>query len=153
YVPGISLARLVEDSGPLPIAAACDVIRQAAIGLQHAHESGMVHRDIKPQNLMIVQEPAASQRPQPAGLVKILDFGLARFISETPLADAGASSAVETPHLTQASTVMGTPEYIAPEQAQSAHAADIRADIYSLGCTLYQLLTGKPPFAHGTVLE
>jgi hypothetical protein len=95
----------------------------------------MVHRDIKPQNLMLTDE----------GRIKILDFGLARLASEM---SAGASGA-----LTQRGMVMGTPDYIAPEQANDAHAADIRADIYSLGCTLYHLLAGQPPFPSGTVLE
>jgi multidrug efflux pump subunit AcrA (membrane-fusion protein) len=147
YVEGVSLAKLLAQRGPLPVHEACSYIRQAAFGLQHAHERGMVHRDIKPQNLMVTS----------AGQVKILDFGLARFVLET--APAGALLAVteadadgNTPvePLTQVGTVMGTPAYIAPEQARDPHAADIRADIYSLGCTLYELLIGWPPFPAGT---
>jgi serine/threonine-protein kinase len=107
----------------LPVAQACHFVRQAALGLQHAHEQGMVHRDLKPHNLMVT----------PKGQVKILDFGLARFATEQ--GGGGAS-------LTQSGAIMGTPDYIAPEQALDAHAADIRADIYSLGCTLYFLLSG-----------
>ncbi len=139
YVEGKSLARIVAERGPLPVRAACDYIRQAALGLQYAHERGMVHRDIKPQNLMLT----------PDGQVKILDFGLARFAMETaptPLAALPAD-----PSLTQVGIVMGTPDYIAPEQAKDAHTADIRADIYSLGCTLYDLLAGHAPFAEGTL--
>jgi uncharacterized protein (TIGR03067 family) len=154
HVDGMSLARLIADNGPLPIERACDYIRQAACGLAHAHERGMVHRDIKPQNLMVTADDQ----------VKILDFGLARLALENapPLSTVcGAAGAVTTgaigempsDALTQVGVVMGTPDYIAPEQARDAHAADIRADIYSLGCTLYDLLTGRPPFHDGTVLQ
>jgi serine/threonine protein kinase/biotin carboxyl carrier protein len=147
YVEGLSLAKLLAQRGPLPVPEACSYIRQAALGLQHAHERGMVHRDIKPQNLMVTSR----------GQVKILDFGLARFVLESApagvlLASAGAAMApapgvVPVEPLTQVGTLMGTPAYIAPEQARDPHAADIRADIYSLGCTLYDLLTGRPPFS------
>jgi serine/threonine protein kinase len=149
YVDGLSLAKLLAQRGPLPVREACSYIRQAALGLQHAHERGMVHRDIKPQNLMVTSR----------GQVKILDFGLARFVLESApvgalLASTGAALAPEQgvvaiEPLTQVGTLMGTPAYIAPEQARDPHAADIRADIYSLGCTLYDLLTGRPPFADG----
>src|SRR5260370_1655880 len=97
FVEGLSLAQLVAKRGPLPILNACNYIRQAALGLQHAHEQGMVHRDIKPQNLMLT----------PRGQVKILDFGLARLASERQ----------RGPGLTQAGAFMGTPEYASPEQA------------------------------------
>ncbi|MFO0968343.1 MAG: family 16 glycoside hydrolase [Gemmataceae bacterium] len=154
HVDGVSLAKLVNDGGPLPVDRACDYIRQTALGLQHAHERGMVHRDIKPQNLMLSNE----------GTVKILDFGLARFALESapPLAqqatveaagEATVSGAAPAAALTQIGAVMGTPDYIAPEQARDAHSADIRADIYSLGCTCYDLLTGRPPFPEGTVVQ
>jgi WD40 repeat protein len=151
YVEGTSLARLLADKGRLPVALACDYVRQAALGLQHAHEQGMVHRDIKPHNLMLT----------PDGRVKILDFGLARFAVESaPAATAAAvEAASNTPTgsapgpLTQLGTVIGTPDYIAPEQAADAHAADIRADIYSLGCTLYDLLAGRPPFPEETAVR
>ena len=132
FIAGRDLARVVEEEGPLSIARACDYTRQAALGLQHAHERGMVHRDIKPHNLMLTTD----------GQVKILDFGLAHFASENA-ADA----------LTAVGSVMGTPDYIAPEQARDAHQADIRADIYSLGCSLYFLLTGQPPFPGGTFMS
>ncbi len=145
YVEGQSLARLVSEQGPLPVAQACEYIRQAALGLQHAHERGMVHRDIKPQNLMRT----------PDGHVKILDFGLARFAMEaapTGALLAAPEGQTAAGSLTQVGTVMGTPDYIAPEQARDAHTADIRADIYSLGCTLYDLLAGHAPFPEGTVV-
>jgi serine/threonine protein kinase len=120
-------------------------VRQAALGLQHALEKGMVHRDIKPHNLMRT----------PDGQVKILDFGLARFAMETPPAGALLTEAAPAAgaSLTQVGTVVGTPDYIAPEQARDAHTADIRADIYSLGCTLYDLLAGQAPFPEGTAVE
>jgi serine/threonine protein kinase len=126
YVAGASLDRVVEERGPLPAAEACDHVRQAALGLQHAFEQGMVHRDIKPHNLMRT----------PEGVVKILDFGLARFASEVAAGDGGPLG----------KAVLGTPDYMAPEQALSPQQADTRADIYSLGCTLYFLLTGRVPF-------
>jgi len=157
YVEGTSLAQLVEGHGPLPPGKACDYARQAALGLQHAFEQGMVHRDIKPHNLMLT----------PGGQVKVLDFGLARFAQETrpagaltqPPAATPCAASAATPcaasadTLTQAGAVMGTPDYMAPEQIRDAHAADTRADIYSLGCTLYALLAGRPPFPEGTVLQ
>ncbi len=130
YVEGISLAWLVKERGPLPIEEACEYVRQAALGLQHAHERGLVHRDIKPDNLIRCSD----------GTVKILDFGLAALTAES-----GGG-------LTEANVVMGTPEYMAPEQAEDSHKADIRADLYSLGCTLYYLLTGKPPYPAPTPL-
>jgi hypothetical protein len=147
YVEGINLARLVAEHGRLPVAQACEYIRQAALGLQHAFEQGMVHRDIKPQNLMRT----------PRGQIKILDFGLARFAMETTpagaLLTADPAPPVPGASLTQDGMVVGTPDYIAPEQARDAHTADIRADIYSLGCTLYDLLAGHAPFPEGTAVQ
>jgi predicted Ser/Thr protein kinase len=147
YVEGTSLARLATEQGRLPVAQACDYVRQAALGLQHAHERGMVHRDIKPHNLMLT----------PDGQVKILDFGLARFAMEATPAGALLTAAAPAPaageSLTQVGTVVGTPDYIAPEQIRDAHTADIRADLYSLGCTLYDLLAGQAPFPEGTVVQ
>jgi HEAT repeat protein len=151
FVEGVSLARRCAEYGPLPVAEACSYARQAALGLQHAHECGMVHRDIKPQNLMLT----------PGGQVKILDFGLARFIMESapagallPPEGAGAIGADgKAKPLTQIGVVMGTPDYIAPEQAQDSHRADIRADIYSLGCTLYDMLAGHAPFPDGNAVQ
>jgi tRNA A-37 threonylcarbamoyl transferase component Bud32 len=133
FVEGLSLAQVLQKKGPLPIANACHYVRQAALGLQHASEQGMVHRDVKPQNLMLTTK----------GQVKVLDFGLARLRSEGKRGEG----------LTQADAFMGTPEYVAPEQATDARTADIRADIYSLGCTLYALLTGRPPFVEDTVVK
>jgi WD40 repeat protein/serine/threonine protein kinase len=126
YIEGFDLAALVRRCGPLPIADACELVRQAAIGLQCAHQQGLVHRDVKPSNLMLTSE----------GQVKVLDLGLARLQATERLDE----------ELTGAGQLMGTTEYMAPEQALDTHAVDIRADIYSLGCTLYKLLTGRAPF-------
>ena len=148
YVEGTDLAEVVRQRGPLPADQACDYIRQAAAGLQHAHEQGMVHRDIKPHNLMLTA----------GGKIKILDFGLANFASSSAAEQSSAAAApgdvdAAASQLTTLGTTMGTPDYIAPEQAEDAHAADIRADLYSLGCTLYFLLAGKPPFSEGDVMH
>jgi serine/threonine protein kinase len=131
------LARLVAQSGPLPVEKACEYIRQAALGLQHAHERGLVHRDIKPQNLLLTADGRT---------LKILDMGLARLVH--PGGDSEQSGT-----LTQSGTIVGTPDYIAPEQARDSHIADIRADLYSLGCTFYFLLSGQVPFPGGNVTE
>jgi WD40 repeat protein/serine/threonine protein kinase len=150
YVEGTDLGRLVQERGAFPVDRACDYIRQAALGLQYAFEQGMVHRDLKPHNLMLT----------PDGRVKILDFGLARFASEavaaTELTDTGiAWGTINSiaPVLTGTGIVLGTVDYIAPEQAEGPHQADIRSDIYSLGCTLYHLLAGQPPYPTGTASE
>jgi response regulator RpfG family c-di-GMP phosphodiesterase len=121
YVAGKDLEQHVIDKGPMPIVRACDVIRQAASGLRHAHEHGLVHRDIKPSNLILTAQDE----------LKILDFGLARLCRR---------------RCTEAHTMLGTLDYMAPEQARDARSADIRADIYSLGGTLYFLLSGHKPF-------
>jgi len=125
---GADLAQLTVERGPWPIAEACAAVLQAALGLQHAFERGLVHRDIKPSNLWLT----------PAGQVKVLDLGLAR------LCDEGAVP------MTEAGAWMGTPDYIAPEQILDSHTADTRADLYSLGCTLFHLLAGDPPFGAST---
>jgi serine/threonine protein kinase len=130
------LAKLVKKNGPLPVAQACEYIRQAALGLQHAHERGMVHRDIKPANLLLTADGKTT---------KILDMGLARLDQAEP-----DDEKIST--MTQEGAVMGTPDYIAPEQALESHTVDIRADLYSLGCTFYYLLTGRAPFT-GSLLQ
>jgi serine/threonine protein kinase len=126
FIDGASLDKVIDDGGSLPISQACEYVQQAARGLQHALDHGLAHRDIKPSNLMLT----------PAGTVKILDFGLAKFHG-TDRESAG---------LTGMDRGMGTAQYMAPEQALDATNADIRADIYALGCTLYCLLTGAPPW-------
>jgi len=137
YVAGIDLERLVQQSGPLGIEQARDFMRQAALGLQHAHEHGLVHRDIKPSNLLVSQGADAAP-----GTIKILDLGLARL-------HGNKQSARDQAFLTTDGAVtLGTIDYQAPEQALDFHRADIRADIYSLGCTFFYLLTGTPPFGN-----
>lgn len=152
-VEGLDLARLVERGGPLPAAVACEYVAQAALGLHHAHELGMIHRDVKPSNLLVARVPSAAragvgdapllEELRRAGLVKVLDLGLARVAEQAD----GASA------LTTEGNVMGTPDFIAPEQARNPHGVDGRADLYSLGCTLYYLLAGRPPFPESSALE
>ncbi len=135
YIDGIDLLRLVRERGRLPVSQACEFIRQAALGLEHALEQGMVHRDIKPSNLLV----ARGATP----VVKILDMGLARL----------DGSFENSRNLTRMGQVLGTPDYLAPEQAIDARSVDIRADIYSLGCTLFFLLTGRTPFCAEALAE
>jgi len=158
YVEGLDLSEIVRRTGRLPIADACEIIRQAAVGLQCAHEGGLVHRDIKPSNLMLSGEGRGVRDegrgtedqgpfPSPSGrgaggegsqpLIKILDLGLA-------LLDTTEQDDTE---MTGTGQAMGTADYMAPEQTFDSHQVDIRADIYSLGCTLYKLLTGHAPFS------
>jgi serine/threonine protein kinase len=127
-VAGLDVARLLQGhpGGRLAVADACEVVRQAAAGLQHAFENGLVHRDLKPSNLLLT----------PDGTVKVLDLGLALPRSATP----GQAD------LTGAGQFLGTPDYMAPEQLLDPHTVDVRADLYSLGATLYHLLAGRPPF-------
>jgi serine/threonine-protein kinase len=147
YVRGTDLSKLVRKHGPLPVRQACDYVRQAALGLQHAFERGLVHRDIKPSNLMVTtRRPAGDPAPGEAGVVKVLDLGLARL--EGPPGEEGAG-----PVLTKVTTVLGTPDYISPEQAQDSRRVDIRGDLYSLGCTFYYLLCGRPPFPGGSSVD
>jgi tRNA A-37 threonylcarbamoyl transferase component Bud32 len=129
-IDGIDLQRIVEDHGALPVAAACEAVRQAALALQHAHQHGLIHRDIKPSNLMLTH----------SGTIKVIDMGLAMMPDDT------------TVQLTQTGLVLGTMSYCAPEQFRDASRVDIRADIYSLGCTLFHLLTGKAPYAERKTL-
>jgi serine/threonine protein kinase len=133
YVDGASLQEVIKKFGPMNFLYAAHYARQAAIGLQHAHEAGLVHRDIKPGNVLIDR----------TGTIKVLDMGLARFFHD------------EEDILTKKydESVLGTADYLAPEQALDSHGVDIRADIYSLGATVYFCLTGQPPFNEGTVAQ
>jgi serine/threonine-protein kinase len=134
YVTGQSLQELVNENGKMDFVNVADYIRQAAEGLSHAHHAGMVHRDIKPGNLLVDKK----------GVVKLLDMGLAMFFEDkddNPLT------------IRHDEKVLGTADYLAPEQALDSHTVDIRADIYSLGCTGYFLLTGHPPFPEGTLAQ
>lgn len=132
YVDGIDLHQIVERDGALPFPIAADYIRQAALGLQHAHERNMIHRDIKPSNLLCDKQ----------GVIKVLDLGLARITTDK-----------ESLTLLHKENVLGTTDYLAPEQALDSHNVDHRADIYSLGCTFYFLLTGRPPFPEGSLAQ
>ncbi|HLN33422.1 MAG TPA: protein kinase [Gemmataceae bacterium] len=136
FIDGEDLAKLVKARGPMPVANACYYVQQAAMGLQHAFEKKMIHRDIKPQNLILCRDGKKQ-------IVKVLDFGLAKVLREEKQ-DTG---------LTGTGQALGTPDYMAPEQILDAASADIRADIYSLGCTLYYLLTGSAPFRGKTMYE
>jgi eukaryotic-like serine/threonine-protein kinase len=145
FVEGIDLLRLVRQDGPLPVWQACDYIRQAALGLRQAGERGMVHRDVKPSNLMVTTLTVPGKdgaAPFEVPVVKLLDLGLAR------LTDPAG-----TGNLTHVQTILGTPDYMAPEQARDSRAADIRSDLYSLGCTFYFALTGEVPFPAESSLE
>jgi eukaryotic-like serine/threonine-protein kinase len=160
YVEGTTLARLVKGSGPLPVPLACESMRQAALGMQHAFERGLVHRDINPGNLMltwtslpgsppvarVVEERIYELWGTHTPLVKILDMGLARF--QHPVTDSGLSQVGPV-----SDVVAGTPDFTAPEQGRDARRADIRSDLYSLGCTFYYVLTGQVPFPKGTRME
>lgn len=135
YVDGTNLHQVVADHGPLSVERAAEYIRQSAQGLQHAHENGLVHRDIKPGNLILDRN----------GSVKMLDLGLARFFDST-----------KNENLTQKfdeKSILGTADFISPEQAMNSSKVDIRADIYSLGCTFYYLLTRRFPFDEGSVTQ
>jgi len=136
HVEGIDLGRLTRASGPQPVPQACDYIRQGALGLQHAFEKGLVHRDIKPTNLLLATK--ANAYGTSAGTVKLLDLGLARLQQ--------AAEADPANNLTQLGKVVGTVDFIAPEQALDSRKADVRSDLYSLGGTFFFLLTRKIPF-------
>jgi WD40 repeat protein len=131
FVDGVSLQEYLAHAAPLPAAEACDYARQAALGLQHAHEAGLVHRDVKPHNLILT----------PQGWIKVLDFGLAR------------AKGRESGGRTGPGAMLGTADYVAPEQALDATSADARSDLYSLGCTLYHALAGHVPFPNATPTE
>jgi len=133
YLEGVTLKELVKNKGALPSGVGLSIAKQMCQGLEAAHHQGVVHRDIKPQNMLILPE---------TGELKVMDFGIARVSSM----EAGASG------LTTAGTVMGTPDYMPPEQAQGG-AADFRSDIYSLGVVLYEIFTGKLPFTGDTIMK
>jgi serine/threonine-protein kinase len=178
YVDGVDLHQLVRDCGPLPVPLCCHFIHQAALGLNHAYQHGMVHRDIKPSNLLVAMpsidvgmsgfktlpirihrqlvEPGDSAAGSALsskknldylreGVLKILDMGMA-LLAHRP-------GDPNSPRWTQHGTFMGTPDFIAPEQAMDAHEVDIRADLYSLGCTFYFLLTGRTPFGDYSLMK
>ena len=133
YVEGRDLQRMVKDDGVLDPIDAADFIAQAALGLQHAHEAGLIHRDVKPANCLVDHRKT----------LKLLDLGLAKFSED----QHPSISAVHE------DSVVGTADYLAPEQARNSQTVDSRADIYGLGCTLYFCLTGNPPFPEGTITQ
>jgi serine/threonine-protein kinase len=133
FIEGKDLNTIVKQEGALPLELACNYIAQSAEGLAHAHEKGLIHRDVKPANLLVDKK----------GIVKILDLGLALFSDNEQ-----ASLTVE-----HNENVLGTADYLAPEQARNSHKIDHKADIYGLGCSLYFVLTGRPPFPDGTLAQ
>jgi serine/threonine protein kinase len=134
FVKGRDLATIVQETGRLPLDRAVDMIEQAARGLEYAHSKGIIHRDVKPANIMCDE----------SGVVKVADLGLARL--------EAAADAIEATALTQAGTIVGTVDYMPPEQAVDSTTIDHRADIYSLGCTLYFVLAGQPPYRGSSVM-
>ncbi len=138
FLDGLDLWETMKTQAPLSVSWSCEVIRQVSLGLQHAHEQGMVHRDIKPSNIFVSPNPDFAT-PH----ARILDFGLAHIATESLALNP----------VTQTGAVLGTPDYISPEQAMSAKHADIRSDIFGLGCTLFQMLTGEVPFPGDNVME
>lgn len=143
YVEGRDLGWWVQHNGPFSSKWACEFCRQTALGLQHAHERGLVHRDIKPTNLLAVREPA----PKPPS-IKILDFGLSQLASDELAFEAGVAGQLGSN--AQVTSVVGTFGFMAPEQFDQAPQSDIRSDIFSVGCTLFYLLTGQLPFTGDT---
>ncbi|QGJ69838.1 Hypothetical protein PBC10988_15250 [Planctomycetales bacterium 10988] len=136
-VDGKDLFHWWRDHGPLPISWACECIRQVALALQYGHQRGLVHRDVKPSNIVILGDLESCPR------AKILDLGFARMINDK----------VDEERLTRPDQTFGTPDYIAPEQAESTRNADTRSDIFSLGCTLFKVLTGEIPYEGKTKLQ
>jgi len=133
YVDGPNLKQMVKKEGPADFTLATDYIAQAAEGLQHIHDAGLIHRDVKPSNLLVNRQ----------GVIKVLDMGLAQF-------DAQQDPSVTIAHR---ENVLGTADYLSPEQAINSHTVDGRSDLYSLGCTFYFLLTGRAPFSNGTLAQ
>jgi len=127
YVQGLTLAHIVREQGPLPVPVAVEYVSQVLQALEHAHQLGIVHRDIKPLNIMVTEERQ----------VKVMDFGIAKMVLAESVARSGAS------------IVAGTPRYMSPEQIRG-EAVDARSDLYSVAVTLFELLTGKPPFSGET---
>ena len=150
YLEGETLDELLQRRKRLPPGEAVRLVHHALLGLQHIHEQGMVHRDLKPANLMLLPAPARGENETTLkSNLKILDIGLARefFDENAPVETA------QRAELTGEGVLLGTPDYLAPEQARDPRAIDIRADIYSLGCTLYHLVTGQPPFPDKNILN
>ncbi len=154
FMEGVDLGRLLDLAGPLPVAQACNYARQALLGLHHAHDHGLVHRDVKPANLFVkppegrgrstaqprnLLGPRATASLYEGGTIKLLDLGMARLSCSFLHGQPG--------QITREGVLVGTLDYVAPEQSRDSHHVDARADLYSLGCTLFHLLAGSPPFA------
>jgi serine/threonine-protein kinase len=137
YLPGLTLEQLVKRDGPLPPARAVPLLRQVCGALQEAHTAGLIHRDIKPGNIIV------GQRGGLPDVVKLLDFGLVRAHGLNP----------DGQQLTQEGAIAGTPAYMSPEQAAGQADLDGRSDLYSLGAVAYFLLTGQPPFVRNTAVQ
>src|SRR5262249_51036027 len=137
YLPGLTLDQLGERHGPLPAARVIHLLRQVCGALREAHGVGLIHRDVKPANIIVCSRGGIHD------VVKLVDFGLVRAI------DPGAGGG----KLTQDGAIAGTPEYLSPEQAEGVAGLDGRSDIYSLGAVAYFLLTGRPPFRRETALQ
>jgi serine/threonine-protein kinase len=165
FIEGIDLEGYVRRCGQMTIEGACEYVRQAAQGLEFAHQLGLVHRDIKPANLFLAipgglrDGETLSARRTAETVVKILDWGLARIRPDAlplPPPDSrgeGKGNPVDIDLDTEKGMLIGTADYIAPEQARDPCLVDIRSDIYSLGCTLYYLLAGQPPFQGGSLMQ
>ena len=138
YVNGADLSTIVKANGPLSVADSCELIRQTAIGLQFAHDQQLIHRDVKPSNLIVAKAAKAESNGHASNaIVKILDLGLARLMDDES-SQTDTSASVE---LTQEGLILGTVDYMSPEQVLSLSESDARSDTYSLGCTFYFLLT------------
>jgi len=149
YFAGKDLKAVVKERGQISVEFACECIRQTALGLQHAFEQGIVHRDIKPSNLLVTKDPKTG-----LPLIKILDLGLARVAHQAELAtDGPANFEAEDGGVTRSGQIMGSPDYMSPEQAMSSSTVDIRSDIYGLGVTLFQLLCNELPYTGENVME
>lgn len=152
YLEGADLGKLVEQHGLPPIPKACDYIRQSALGLQCAHENCLIHRDIKPANLFLTMPGLPADQPPPPvwersdTVIKVLDWGLADLRLPANSAQQPQKSQIRM-------QIIGTIDYCSPEQASDPATVDIRSDIYSLGCTLYFMLTGQPPFSGGSLMQ
>src|SRR5271165_5396544 len=130
YIEGKTIGALITAQGPMPVPTAARLTWQIALGLEHAHRKGLIHRDVNPYNILVTHE----------GIAKLADLGLAKDITDDE-------------HVTREGATVGTFDYVAPEQARNSQLADIRSDIYSLGCTLYHMITGRVPFPSPSLPE
>jgi serine/threonine protein kinase len=148
YLDGETLDETLLRRGKLPPTEAVRIIYQVLLGLQHIHEHGLVHRDLKPSNLMLVPRPSGQPETTLRCTVKILDIGLGRALFDEAVSDQSSD-----PTLTVEGVLLGTPDYMSPEQARDPRGTDIRSDIYSLGCVLYHLLAGRQPFPDNNIIS